>query len=34
LKKITTRITWDDAATDEPKSYEKHVYIHQDSLHE
>lgn len=34
LKKITMRITWDDAATDEPKSYEKHVYIHQDSLHE
>jgi quinol-cytochrome oxidoreductase complex cytochrome b subunit len=31
LKKITMRITWDDPETGEPKTYERHIYIHHDT---
>ncbi len=34
LKKVTLRITWDDVETGDPKSYERHVFVHQDYLSE
>jgi hypothetical protein len=31
LKKVTTRITWDDPETGERKTYERHIYVHHDA---
>ena len=31
LKKVTSRITWDDPVTGEKKTYERHIYVHRDS---
>jgi hypothetical protein len=30
LKKITTRILWDDPKTGDPKEYDRDVFIHMD----
>ncbi len=34
LKKVTMRISWDDPNTAEPKSYEKHYFLHHDRVNE
>ncbi len=34
LKKITLRINWNDVITGDAKSYEKHIFLHRERVHE